>query len=217
MALSLADKLKIKQGFTVIVLNKPSTYNNSLGKLPADVKIIDDGKKADQVHWFVRDKAQLHKEIKKVLPLVKGNTICWIIYPKGTSKIQTDLTRDTGWEELMKLDLQWVNLISFDETWSAFGLREKTEADRKKEEKPKERPIFEYADSATKTIRLPDDLRAAFKKNKKEETFFNTLPFSHKREYIEWIVTAKREETRAARIDGTIERLKKNWRNPANR
>ena len=39
------------------------------------------------------------------------------------SKIQTDLTRDKGWESLSKLDLKWITLISVDETWSAFALR----------------------------------------------------------------------------------------------
>ncbi len=42
------------------------------------------------------------------------------------------------------------------------------------------------------------------------------LPAVVKKEYIEWIVTAKREETRIQRIDGTIERLVKGWKNPRN-
>jgi len=47
----------------------------------------------------------------------------WITFPKGISKIQTDLTRDKGWEALQTLDLKWINLISVNETWSAFALR----------------------------------------------------------------------------------------------
>ncbi len=151
------------------------------------------------------------------MPLIKDDIVCWIYYPKSTSKIKTDLTRDKGWDELLKQDLQWVNLISFDDTWSAFGMRQKTQKDKKKESKPKERQIFDYVDSKTKTIRLPDDLSAAFKKNKKHEKYFNSLAFSHKREYIEWIVSAKKDETRKERIKGTLQRLEKKWKNPANR
>jgi uncharacterized protein YdeI (YjbR/CyaY-like superfamily) len=33
---------------------------------------------------------------------------------------------------------------------------------------------------------------------------------------VEWIVTAKKEETRKARIEGTLERLGKQWKNPRN-
>lgn len=212
-----SQKLKIKDGNTILALNAPSNYKKTLGALPGSAKIMDSGKAFEQVHWFVKDKSQMERELKKVLALVKDNTICWIFYPKGTSKIQTDLTRDEGWDELLKQDMQWISLISFDETWSAFGMRQKTEADKKKEVKPKERPVFDYVDPKTKTVRLPDDFATALKKNKKQEAFFNTLSFTNKKEYIEWIVTAKREETRTERVKATIERLGKEWKNPANR
>jgi uncharacterized protein YdeI (YjbR/CyaY-like superfamily) len=68
----------------------------------------------------------------------------------------------------------------------------------------------------TKEVRLPDDLAFALKKNKKMSAYFNTLSFTNKKEYIEWIVTAKREETRAERLKGTIEQLGKQWKNPRN-
>jgi hypothetical protein len=214
---AISQKLKIKEGDSILVINSPFDYKKSIGALPAGAKVIDPGKAPDQVHWFVKDKVQMEKELKKVLPLIKGNIICWIFYPKGSSKIQTNFTRDKGWDELLKHDMQWISLISFDDTWSAFGMRQKTEADKKKEAKPKERPIFNYVDPKTKTVKLPEDFETALKKNKKQEAFFNTLSFTNKKEYIEWIVTAKREETRNERVKSSIERLGKEWKNPANR
>jgi hypothetical protein len=214
---AISQKLKIREGDSILVINAPPGYKKSLGLLPADAKIVDSGKMFDQLHWFVKNKTQMENEIKKVLPLIKGNIICWIFYPKGSSKIQTDLTRDKGWDELLKHDMQWISLVSFDETWSAFGMRQKTEADKKKEAQPKERPIFDYVDPKTKTVKLPADFATALKKNKRQEAFFNTLSFTNKKEYIEWIVTAKRKETRNERVKGSIERLGKEWRNPANR
>jgi len=159
----------------------------------------------------------MDKELDKVVKLIKDDVTLWIYYPKGTSKLQTDLTRDKGWDNLLKHDeLGWISLVSFDDTWSTFGSRLKTEADKKREEKPRERPIFDYVDPKTKSVRLPDDLADALKKNKKQEGFFNTLSFTNKKEYIEWIITAKREETRIDRVNGTIERLGKQWKNPRN-
>lgn len=217
MANSTAQKLKIKEGFDLLTINAPANFKKNIGPLPAGVKISADLKNYDQVHWFVINKAQMDKELSKVIRLVKSNVVLWIYYPKGTSKLQTDLTRDKGWENLLKHDeLAWISLISFDETWSTFGSRLKTDADRKKESKPKERPIFDYVDPKTKSVTLPDDFAAAFNRNKREETFFNTLSFTNKKEYIEWIVTAKREETRKERVKGTIERLAKGWKNPNN-
>ena len=105
---------------------------------------------------------------------------------------------------------------SFDDTWSVFGFRAKTAADKKKESKPKVREIFNWVDPTTKEVKLPNDFATALKKKKKEEAIFNSLSFTNKKEYIEWIVTAKREETRNNRIKGTIERLRKGWKNPSN-
>jgi hypothetical protein len=62
---------------------------------------------------------------------LKPESMLWITFPKGTSKIQTDLTRDKGWDEVQKLDLKWINLVSINETWSAFSLRPYKEGEKK--------------------------------------------------------------------------------------
>ena len=219
MASSISDKLKIKPQFSLLTINAPANFKKELQPLPAGVKISDTTKEYDQVHWFVLNRAQLEKEMSKVMKLVKPDITVWVYYPKGTSKIQTDLTRDKGWDCLLTEGdkLTWINLIGFDDTWSTFGFRAKTEADKKKKANKPEREIFKWVDPKAKTVKLPDDVAAALKKNKKQAAYFNTLSFTNKKEYIEWIVTAKREETRTERINGMIERLGKQWKNPANR
>ena len=52
-----------------------------------------------------------------------------ISFPKSTSNIQTDLTRDKGWEILQRTNLKWVTLLSVNETWSAFAMRPYKEAE----------------------------------------------------------------------------------------
>lgn len=218
MAASVAQKLRIKTGQSVFPVNAPANYKKSLGPLPAGAKIASEASGADQLHWFVKDRAQLEKELAGILKKLRGDMIIWIFYPKRTSKIQTDLTRDKGWDALLKNDqLQWLSLVSFDETWSTFACRLKTEADKKKDAAPKKREIFDYIDAAKKTVRLPDDLAASLKKNKKAEALFSKLSFSCRKEYVEWIISAKREETRLNRVEGTLERLEKGWKNPQNR
>lgn len=219
MANSVADKLRIKPGFALLTLNAPASFKKGLQGLPANVKVSDSAKTYDQVHWFVLNKAQMEKEMSKVMKLLKPGVTVWVYYPKVSSKIQTDLTRDKGWDCLLAEGdkLTWISLISFDDTWSVFGFRAKTEADKKKEAKPKpEREIFKWIDPVKKEVRLPEDLAAALKKNKKIGDYFHSLAYSHRKEYVEWIVEAKREETRAERIKGTIERLSKQWKNPRN-
>ena len=220
MATNISEKLKIKEGYSILPINAPADFKKNLGTLPAKAKIVSSKTNINQVHWFVLNRLQLEKEMKDVLKLLKDDVLLWIYYQKGSSKTQTDLTRDKvpiaiGREKLMSHEnLHWVSLISFDDTWSTFALRMKNSGDKKKDENPKVREIFNYIDAIKKIVRLPDDLSVALKKNKKKETIFNALSFSCKKEYVEWIITAKREETRAQRVQGTLERLEKGWKNP---
>jgi hypothetical protein len=218
MATTLAQKLRIKEGFRLVTLNAPVDFLQSLDGLPQNVKVGPPAETFDQIHWFVKTKAAMEEELPAMLSMLTGDTVCWIYYPKGTSKIQTDLTRDKGWEALLKHNaLQWISLISFNDTWSAFGMRRQTESDRKKGTAPKTRPIFDYIDPVKKAIFLPEDLAAALKEAKAEAQFFNSLSFTNRKEYVEWLVSARREETRSTRVRETVERLGKGWKNPANR
>ncbi|MBO9201993.1 MULTISPECIES: YdeI/OmpD-associated family protein [Niastella] len=217
MPTPLAQKLKIKEGYTLLTINAPADFKKELGPLPDAVSISSTAKDFQQIHWFILNKAQLDKELPKVMPLVKDEVLCWCYYPKGTSALQTDLTRDKGWDNLLKHEqFHWISLISFNDTWSVFAFRLKTEADKKKEAKPQERPILDYIDPQKKTVRLPDDLKAVLSKNKKAISFFESLSFTNKKEYVEWVVTAKHPETRKERISGTMERLLQGWKNPRN-
>jgi len=216
MTSHLAEKLRIRSGAVIHVIHEPKGYAKAYGKIPADVKFTDRAKGATQIHWFVENKAQMEKELPAILKMLTPETTIWIFYPKGSSGVQTDLTRDKGWDSLLKHDLKWISLISFNDTWSTFGMRLKSEADRKKEATPKKREISDWIDPVRKTVRLPEDFRSALKKKKKEEAYFNSLSFTNRKEYVEWIVTAKREETRKERVKGTMERLAKQWKNPRN-
>jgi uncharacterized protein YdeI (YjbR/CyaY-like superfamily) len=57
-----------------------------------------------------------------------------------------------------------------------------------------------------KTIETPPDLEKALKKAKLL-TYFDSLAYSHRKEYIQWIDSAKKEETRLKRIGQAIEKL----------
>lgn len=224
MAKTLAEKLKIAKNNTLLTLHAPAGFEAAFGKLPPGVIVTADLKVPvghyQQVHWFVKSQAQLVKECARVMRLLQPEVTVWVYYPKVSSGVQTDLSRDKGWDCLLAEGdkLTWISLVSFDNTWSVFGFRAKNEADRKKESGPtKVREIFNWVDPVAKTVKLPADLSAQLKKAPAANAFFNALSFTNKKEYLEWVVTAKREETRRERITGTIERLSKGWKNPSNR
>jgi len=56
-----------------------------------------------------------------------------------------------------------------------------------------------------KELVVPACLTAALKKNKKAQAVFENFSYSHRKEYVEWISEAKREETRARRLATALE------------
>jgi hypothetical protein len=212
----LAKKLRIKEGTAVVALHTPEGYKNTIGELPEGASIKNKlAAQNDFVHLFIRNKAQLEKEIFKVCEVMNPGGLVWISYPKGSSGMQTDLTRDIGWECLQKLDMQRLSLISFDDKWSAFLMKN---APAKKENKASEAYhdiSAQYSDPATKTVVVPDDLKTLLTKNKKASEIFNNLSYSCRKEYVLWIVSAKHEQTRKNRIEKTIQKLLDGKKNPA--
>lgn len=65
-------------------------------------------------------------------------------------------------------------------------------------------------------IPMPDDFAQALDAAPQARAFFDTLAPSYRREYVEWIVEAKRPETRAKRIATAAQWLaegkKRNWK-----
>jgi hypothetical protein len=120
----LLKKLKLKPGQRAAIVNAPAGYAEALQPLPADVQLAEhlDGT-FDWVQLFVKTQAELEQAIPQIRAALGPAGTLWITFPKGSSKIQTDLTRDKGWDALQPLDLKWITLISVDETWSAFALR----------------------------------------------------------------------------------------------
>jgi uncharacterized protein YdeI (YjbR/CyaY-like superfamily) len=73
---------------------------------------------------------------------------------------------------------------------------------------------------AVEALEIPDDLAKAFLKSKTAHTNFDAFPKSTRRGILEWILQAKKPETRAARIAETVEKAKDNiranqWRQPS--
>ena len=70
--------------------------------------------------------------------------------------------------------------------------------------------------AAKPDAKVPPDLAAALKKNRKAAATFDAFTAGQRREYVDWIVEAKREETRAKRVTQAVEWLaegkKRNWK-----
>jgi uncharacterized protein YdeI (YjbR/CyaY-like superfamily) len=65
---------------------------------------------------------------------------------------------------------------------------------------------------AVEELEIPTDLEAALDENPPAKGFFEAFPRSAKRGILEWILNAKRPETRAKRIAETVKMAAKNIR-----
>ena len=215
MSESLQKKLRVNSGTAIRTVNAPADYAKTIGKLPKDASISTGITKSHGfIHLFVKNKAELEREIDKSAKALAPDALLWISYPKGA---KTDLMRDKGWECLEELAMQWLALISFDADWSAFLMRNAPPKEDSKASKDHHTAQQEWADAKTKTVRIPDDLAVAFKKNGEARWLYEALAYTNRKEYVLWVVGAKREETRAARVKGTIEKLLAGLKNPSGR
>jgi len=102
----------------------PPNYLKLLADLPEGA-VLDtriDGQYAF-VHLFVNNQAELAEFAPLALGALQYDGLLWISYPKRSSKVATDLTRDRGWEPITGRGLQGVTQIAIDETWSALRFR----------------------------------------------------------------------------------------------
>jgi Bacteriocin-protection, YdeI or OmpD-Associated/Domain of unknown function (DUF1905) len=63
-------------------------------------------------------------------------------------------------------------------------------------------------DTRPRELQVPEDLAAALANDATAAESFERLSFTHRREYVEWVTGAKREETRSRRVAQTLERLR---------
>lgn len=62
-------------------------------------------------------------------------------------------------------------------------------------------------DAAPRTVTALKDLQKALNANRAAKAAFGKLPYSHQREYVEWIESAKKDEMRLRRVVAAVEKI----------
>jgi hypothetical protein len=121
---SVAEKLQIKPDCKVLFINAPKNFRSLLGEMPSDVTILIDAKeKADIIQLYVADKAELEEVLPEAKSLMDAKSILWVTYHKGTSKIKTDINRDTICAYAISIGLKPVAMIAVNDDWAALRLK----------------------------------------------------------------------------------------------
>jgi len=119
----LIEKLGIRHGMKILLINEPDNYVELLGKNLQNQKCIKN-ELPDLVHLFVKTMKEFEKEMKKLnlIRMKNSKIIIWVSWYKKTAKISTDMTEDVIRNYALINSLVDVKVCSINETWSGLKL-----------------------------------------------------------------------------------------------
>ena len=117
----LIQKLDVRDGDTLAVLEAPVDYADLVAPLPEGARLVDGpDPEARVLHLFARDRADLEARVEGALADRPEGGMVWISWPKKTSSMFVDLTED-GVRALV-LPNGWVDVkvCAVDSDWSGL-------------------------------------------------------------------------------------------------
>lgn len=118
----LAEKLQLKPKARIRIADAPGAFFKAL-TLPEGAKAVQDDGPADAALLFVSRRAALEARFPALAARLEGNDpMLWIAYPKA-GQLETDMTRDTGWDMVTKAGWKPVRQIALDDVWTALRFR----------------------------------------------------------------------------------------------
>ncbi|MFM6948653.1 MAG: hypothetical protein ACKOWQ_06545 [Aquirufa sp.] len=112
---------KFKFKASGIVLNAPKNIEVDFIKLGFNTQ-FDDSKSSNTL-VFLADKSAFIRFLQEDFSKIEHDSVLWFAYPKGTSKIKTDINRDILRVTGEEFGITTVTAIAIDETWSALRFR----------------------------------------------------------------------------------------------
>lgn len=121
MSQTLFEKLQLEDEKNVLIQGLPSTIEKQFSKISfsKNVTPLLKTRKIDFALVFVLNANQLNNILEEVCPALHDNTKFWIAFPKQTSKIATDLSREASWDCMGEKGLEADELVVLDYVWSA--------------------------------------------------------------------------------------------------
>jgi hypothetical protein len=118
----LERKLGIKEGFTILLYHPPMDYLGLFTQLPGGLQFMETGPplSVDLAHLFCMKSTEVEAIVPKAMTSLKRNGSLWLSWPKKTSKIDTELSRDPIRERLLQMGLVDIKVASIDSDWSGL-------------------------------------------------------------------------------------------------
>ncbi len=123
MAQTFAQKLNLKPGQVLALVNPPKGMPEALAaQLPENPLAAGGASQAEAVLVFLTRQGEAGS-LAGIYANLKTGRLAWAAYPKGSSKVPTDLNRDILWKLVEPTGLHPVRMVALDETWSAMRFR----------------------------------------------------------------------------------------------
>jgi hypothetical protein len=223
MSNSLFESLELKDERTLLIQGLPSSIEKQFVKLSyaKNVTPLLRSKKIDFALVFAVNQNQLNNILREVFIALHPNRKLWIAYPKKTSKIVSDLNRQSSWDLLIESGFENLNLVSIDNVWNAVLFRKNGVASALGQSNTV--VASEHTEAATigtsvefekKLVVPPADLEKIFKKHTEARDFFTSLSETNQNEYVTFLTDTKRGETKQRRLESVLEKLTSGKRTP---
>lgn len=116
----LVKKLGIKTNAVVALVDSPADFKKILGALPDGVRLRGRARgQCEVMLWFVRSRSDLKRCVERVATRDDFGSL-WIVWPKQTSSLRTDLTQPVVREAGLAKGLVDYKICAIDATWSGL-------------------------------------------------------------------------------------------------
>jgi hypothetical protein len=116
----LVKKLGIKTRDVVALVDAPADFKKIFGALPDGVRLHDQARgKCDVILWFVRSRNDLKRCVERMTTRTDFRSL-WIVWPKKTSRLRTDLTQQVVRKNGLAKGLVDYKICAIDATWSGL-------------------------------------------------------------------------------------------------
>src|SRR5215207_708193 len=129
MSQTILDKLNLKNEKNILIQGLPSSIEKQFVKLSfaKNLTPLLKSRKIDFALIFTVSENQLNSILSDITPALTDDSKLWVAHPKVTSKISTDLNRESSWNRLSDLGYETTELISLDHVWQAFSFKKSEE------------------------------------------------------------------------------------------
>ncbi len=120
---SLVEKLGIKPGSRIAIINPPRGFRVTLGTLPRGVTVAANARgEFPFIHFFAETRAALEIHFPLLVRAVEPAGALWISWPKKTSGVPSDLSEDVIRTIALAGGLVDVKVVAVDDVWSGLKL-----------------------------------------------------------------------------------------------